>query len=187
MQLCCCCRSAAAFQAWHQLVRQSISLHQMSSSLAVQLQQRSMQHCLQAWQAHSLQKQAHRRLLERLFKVKAQSRLSGTFQAWRGYVANFRYSPYQTAYTAAPSTMHTEQTMPSLTHGRKVSWSHTHESRSAAEWGVHVSMSLRVCLCVSVYVCVCAHKLKCSRDLCSFRHNRYTTGALGPVPSHRLI
>ena len=91
----CCrfCRSAAAFQAWHQLVTQSMSLHQASSRLAVQLQQRSMHHCLQAWQVHTLQKQAHRRLLVRLLRLKAQSRLSGTFQAWRGYVANFRYRP----------------------------------------------------------------------------------------------
>ena len=95
-----CChayRLAAALHAWRQVVKQSVALHQMSSSLAVQLQQRSMQRCLQAWQMHCLQTQAHTRLLVRRFKHKAQSRLSSTFQAWMGYVANFRYSPCQTA------------------------------------------------------------------------------------------
>lgn len=95
------CRSAAALHAWHQVVKQSKSLHQISSSLAVQLQQRSMQRCLQAWQIHCLQKQTHRRLLVRLCRTKAQSRLNSTFQAWRSYVANFRYRTCQTASTTA--------------------------------------------------------------------------------------
>ena len=84
------CRQAEAFQAWLGVVRGAAALEQAGATLAVQLQHRRLHTWLKAWHLHCLHKQMHERMLTRLLSSKAQSRLSGTFHAWSGYVASFR-------------------------------------------------------------------------------------------------